>query len=25
MSGDMEALQRAAKKAWDAGRLVDVE
>jgi len=25
MSGDMEALQKAAKKAWDAGRLVDVE
>ena len=24
MSGDMEALQKAAKKAWDAGRLVDV-
>jgi ABC-type multidrug transport system fused ATPase/permease subunit len=24
-SGDMEALQKAAKKAWDAGRLVDVE
>jgi ABC-type multidrug transport system fused ATPase/permease subunit len=25
MSGDMEALQKTAKKAWDAGRLVDVE
>jgi ABC-type multidrug transport system fused ATPase/permease subunit len=25
MSGDMEALQKAAKKAWDVGRLVDVE
>ncbi|PMD43673.1 hypothetical protein L207DRAFT_422294 [Hyaloscypha variabilis F] len=24
-SGDMEVLQKAAKKAWDAGRLVDVE
>lgn len=24
-SGDLEALQKAAKKAWDAGRLVDVE
>jgi ABC-type multidrug transport system fused ATPase/permease subunit len=25
MSGDMEALQKTAKRAWDAGRLVDVE
>jgi len=24
-SGDLEALQKAAKKAWDAGRLVDDE
>jgi ABC-type multidrug transport system fused ATPase/permease subunit len=25
MSGDLDALQKAAKKAWDAERLVDVE
>ena len=25
MSGDMDALQKAAKKAWDAGKLVDDE
>ena len=25
MSGDFEALQKAARKAWDAGRLVDDE
>jgi ABC-type multidrug transport system fused ATPase/permease subunit len=25
MSGDVDALQKAARKAWDAGRLVDVE
>jgi len=25
MSGDLEALQKAAKKAWEAGRLVDDE
>ncbi|RDW70048.1 hypothetical protein BP5796_08445 [Coleophoma crateriformis] len=25
MSGDLDALQKAAKKAWDAGRLVDDE
>ncbi|RFU35837.1 hypothetical protein B7463_g476, partial [Scytalidium lignicola] len=25
MSGDLEALKKAAKSAWDAGRLVDVD
>jgi len=25
MSGDLEALEKAAKKAWDAGRLIDDE
>jgi ABC-type antimicrobial peptide transport system ATPase subunit len=25
MSGDLESLKAAAKKAWDAGRLVDDE
>jgi hypothetical protein len=25
MSGDFETLQKAAKKAWEAGRLVDDE